>query len=382
MDLRSIAPPVASPRLRSLCAKFTLALLGALAPLGLGCAAVPRAAPAEPPAVWKKLATEPYKGKQDDIFFVDPQLGFYVNGAGRIYKTTDGGESWRKVLDQPGTYFRTIGFLDAQNGFAGNIGTDYFPGVTDKTPLYQTHDGGETWSAVAALQDKSIHGLCAIDVLHVDFINAGHLDQRAIIHAAGRVGGPAVLLTSLDQGKTWEVQDLSAQASMILDVKFLDSQKGFLCAGTAADVDNSHALVLMTLDGGKSWSKQYESTRPFETTWKCSFPSREVGYATVQNYDERVAQRVVAKTVDGGLTWKEIPLVSDAKEQEFGIAFDTPELGWVGAMSGAYFTRDGGQSFTRVAMGKAVNKIRLLRTPDGLVGYAIGTEVFKLSPAR
>ncbi len=350
----------------------------------LGCATLkpaPSAVPVTSPT-WTKLKTEPYRGKQDDIFFVDPLVGFYVNGAGRIYKTLDGGETWTLKLSQPGTYFRTIGFLDAQNGFAGNIGTDYFPGVTDVTPLYQTHDGGESWSKVEPLVGQPIKGLCAIDVLHVDFINAGHLDKRSIIHAAGRVGGPAVLLSSFDEGKSWTVQDLSAQAAMILDVKFLDSQKGFLCAGTQADVDQSHALVLMTLDGGKTWTKQYESTRPFETTWKCSFPSREVGYATVQNYDpdEMIAQRVVAKTIDGGQTWREVPLVSDHKEQEFGIAFDTPSVGWVGAMSGGFFTSDGGAHFTHVDMGRAVNKIRLLRTPDGLVGYAIGTDVYKLLP--
>ncbi len=33
--------------------------------------------------------------------FVNAQLGWYVNGAGKIYKTTDGGETWLKQLEQP-----------------------------------------------------------------------------------------------------------------------------------------------------------------------------------------------------------------------------------------------------------------------------------------
>ena len=64
--------------------------------------------------------------------------GFYVNGLGRIFRTADGGRSWERVRDTPGTYFRAIGMLDARTGFAGNIGTDYFPGVTDTNPLYRT----------------------------------------------------------------------------------------------------------------------------------------------------------------------------------------------------------------------------------------------------
>ena len=43
--------------------------------------------------VWKKLATEAYRGKQDDIHFVTPLIGWYVNGSGKIFKTVDGGNT-------------------------------------------------------------------------------------------------------------------------------------------------------------------------------------------------------------------------------------------------------------------------------------------------
>ena len=34
--------------------------------------------------------------------------------------------------------------IDTLHGYAGNIGTEYFHGVTDETPLYETLDGGKT----------------------------------------------------------------------------------------------------------------------------------------------------------------------------------------------------------------------------------------------
>ncbi|MFZ4473730.1 MAG: WD40/YVTN/BNR-like repeat-containing protein, partial [Saprospiraceae bacterium] len=87
---------------------------------------------------WQLLSQSPQNGqKQDDIFMLSPQLGYAVNGSGRIFRTTDGGLGFTKLLDQPGTYFRCIGFTDSLHGFAGNIGTNYFPGVTDQTPLYE-----------------------------------------------------------------------------------------------------------------------------------------------------------------------------------------------------------------------------------------------------
>src|ERR1044071_4153276 len=100
---------------------------------------------------WHQLTTENHRGKQDDIFFIDARTGGYVNGRGRIYKTPDGVETWVLKLNLPGTYFRCIGFLDARRGFAGNIGTEYYPNVTDTTPLYETRDGGDTWTPVTKI---------------------------------------------------------------------------------------------------------------------------------------------------------------------------------------------------------------------------------------
>ncbi len=369
---------------------FLVPLLAILQP---ACGASHQVAPLPAPAptadasthattyAWRKLDTVPYKGKQDDIFFVDPDRGFYVNGAGFIYGTKDGGGHWSERISKPGTYFRAIGFLDARTGFAGTIGTDYFPGVTDTTPLYATRDGGETWAPVPGIAGEPVKGLCAIDVLHIPFINAGRLDTRTVIHAAGRVGGPAVLVTSTDGGASWTSRSMAGQAGMILDVKFLDAKTGFLCAGSDTEVERSHALILKTTDGGETWVKKYESSRPFENVWKCAFPSAKVGYATVQSYDESAdaSRRYVAKTSDGGETWTELPLVNDARVREFGVGFLDEETGWVGAMPGGFQTVDGGKTWTPAEIGKATNKIRILHTQDGgAVGYAIGFDVYKL----
>jgi photosystem II stability/assembly factor-like uncharacterized protein len=336
---------------------------------------------APPASAWQKLTTVAYKGKQDDIFFLTPELGWYVNGAGKIYKTTDAGKTWVEKLSKAGTYFRTIGFVDENIGFAGNIGTDYFPDVTDTTPLYTTQDGGETWNPVTSIDGPTVKGLCAIDVLHTNFINAGVMDSRTVIHAAGRVGGPAFLMRSMDGGKTWKSSDLSAHTKMILDVKFFNESEGFIMGATNANSAESNALIIHTKDGGATWQKVYQSNRLYELTWKASFPTRDVGYATIQSYnpDKTVSQRHVAKTTDGGKTWKEVLLVNDHAVREFGVGFADVNLGWVGTSNGGYQTTDGGATWTFIDMGRAVNKIRIVKNGNGFVGYAIGVGVAKIS---
>jgi photosystem II stability/assembly factor-like uncharacterized protein len=335
---------------------------------------------------WQKLDTVAFRGKQDDIHFVDANTGWYGNGSGKIYRTTDGGTTWSEQLNKPGTFVRTVGFVDAKRGFMGNVGTDYYPGVTDTNPLYETRDGGATWNVVAAdrVKGPAVKGLCAIDILKKQSIFQGVLQDRVIIHAAGRVGGPGFIMRSLDGGDTWRVIDMNEKVGPILDIKFFDENTGIVMAGSDADTSKSNALILMTRDGGETWKKVYQSNRPFEITWKASFPTRNVGYVTIQNYnpDKTVSKRVVAKTTDGGLTWNEIDLVDDYAVRQFGVAFINPDIGWVGTTTSGFQTTDGGKTWTRVEMGRAVNKIRLLPTPDGFVGYAIGVDVHKFVGKR
>lgn len=329
-------------------------------------------------ANWRKLDTVAYKGKQDDIFFVDQAHGWYGNGEGKLYKTSDGGLTWSKQWEQPGTFIRALGFVSEKVGLLGNVGTDYFPGVTDDTPLYRTDDGGNTWKPVT-FSGARPKGICAIDVLHTAFINHGSLGDKVTVRAGGRVGGPAYLMTSRDGGTTWSSEDLSGHTAMILDIKFINERVGFIAGASDVDVEKAHALILRTDDGGRSWQKAYEGSRTWELTWKISFPTRDTGYVTIQSYDEASSNtaRFVAKTVDGGRHWTEMLVDHDRGLQEFGIAFVDARHGWLGARKHGYETVDGGRSWTAAEMGAAVNKIRIVPGTSGTTLYAIGSSIYK-----
>ncbi len=328
--------------------------------------------------VWQKQTTEPYPGKQDDICFVDEQNGWYCNGQGKIYHTSDGGARWEKIYEKPGTFFRCIAFLDSLRGFAGNVGTDYFPNVQDTIPLYQTQDGGKTWTPVN-YKGNYVKGLCAIDVVKEQYINHGAIDYRYHIYGVGRVGAPANMLVSHDDGLTFTSKPMNDDCKMLFDIKMFNAKEGFACAATSDDITQSNALILYTKDGGKTWEKKYQSDRPFETTWKVSFPSRKVGYVTIQSYnpDPNVKQQRVAKTTDGGETWQEIPLCEDAAAREFGIGFIDESHGFVGTRSSGFETTDGGKTWQKVDLGVAANKIRIYNWGKGHSLYAIGVNVYR-----
>lgn len=351
-----------------------LAALAFAAPLAAEEAA-PAPAAASAAGEWRTFTTEAYRGKRDSVSFVDENHGWYGTGAGDLFATTDGGVTWAKVASRPGTFVRAVGFVDRQNGFIGNIGTDYYPGVTDTTPLYRTRDGGKTWEAVDT-GAATIKGVCAIDILRVSRIYQGTLVPRTVIHAAGRVGGPTGMLRSVDGGATWSVIDMAPHAGMILDVKFFNEMTGLVFAATNADPAQAEGIVLRTEDGGKTWREVYRSGRAYELIWKASFPEGgDTGYATVQSYDPERATQLVIRSDDKGKTWREIEMAQDKTARQFGIGFVDANTGFVGTAAGGFATRDGGVTWERAPIARAANKFQTVPTAAGVRVYAIGTEV-------
>lgn len=329
---------------------------------------------------WQKLNTEPYKGKQDDIYFVNESCGWYCNGYGKIYHTSNGGETWTLQWEQKGTFFRCLAFIDSLTGFAGTVGTDYFPYVTDTVPLYKTTDGGKSWFPVR-YTGSYVKGLCAIDIVKEQYINHGEIDYKYHVYAVGRVGSPANLMVSHDGGNAFESIDMTKYASMLFDIKMFTTKEGFACAASHADIEESHARIIYTKDGGKSWKTVYESKRPYENSWKIYFVNKKIGYATIQHYnpDSNIIKQYIIKTTNGGKKWKEKLVCKEYGAREFGIGFIDEKHGFVGTMNSGYETLNGGKTWKKIDLGRACNKIRIMKTPSGKIyGYAIGVNVFKL----
>jgi photosystem II stability/assembly factor-like uncharacterized protein len=330
-------------------------------------------------AEWIKLQTVPYvlNNKQDALAF-SGGVGWYGNGTGQVYRTTDFGEHWRPVWKRKGTYVRALEFADEKTGFLGNVGPDYFPSVSDRQPLYVTRDGGEHWLPVAPADGRQIVGVCAIDVVKVD-------GKVIAVRAGGRVGGPAGMLESFDEGGTFRARDMRDVTGMILDIHFVDANVGFIAGASEAEEDKAHARILKTTDGGKTWRAVFDSDRAGDNNWKLAFPSAQVGYATIISYQAPAgeARGYVVKTVDGGEHWSRQNVTGDAEWVPYGINFLDEMHGWVGGSTGGFETRDGGQTWTPEKMGLSTNKIRFVNRPDGsILVFAIGQSLYRLDVPR
>lgn len=318
---------------------------------------------------WTNLEAAPrINGKQDDLHFVSPEQGWSVNGEGNIYRTEDGGQTWAHLLEQPGTFFRAVIFADASRGFVANIGPGYFPGVTDPEPLYETRDGGQTWSAVRSIEGPMPTGIC----------NFTKIDAQHLV-GVGRVGGPSFILTTEDGGDTWRSREITEHIAMLIDVRFTSPTEGLVIGGSSTNLEASRTIVLRTEDGGETWTEVFRSEGTRQLGWKFSFPAPDIGYASVLAYD---GTGTFLKTADGGRTWAQLDMGVGAYQAK-GIGFINPRIGWVGGErfgTPAYRTADGGETWQAApGLGALINRFRFV---DPWTGYAIGAGIHKLSIER
>lgn len=311
---------------------------------------------------WETLAGAPVTSRHNDAYFISPDTGWVVDGSARIHRTNDGGQTWQEQFFQPQTHLRSVGFLDAQRGFAGSVGAGEF-NTTDPYPLYRTSDGGATWSRVEVFDGPEPVGLCGMYVVN---------DSTVV--AVGRVRGPAIFVKTTDGGETWTSRDMSDVAAGLIDVYFPHPDTGFAVGLTDEEHSLSRGVVVATTDGGETWATRFTTTRTGEWSWKLSFPTRETGYASLQRNSR--SPIYFLKTRDGGETWEE-KLFTSGYYFVQGIGFIDEKTGWIGGNSTEppYQTTDGGDTWTAVDIGVRLNRFRFLS--DSL-GYAVGSTVHKL----
>ncbi len=310
----------------------------------------------------------PGTSRHDDLFFLDASNGWLVNVRGEVHRTQDGGATWQLLSQFPaGMVFpRCLGFASATRGWVGSLNITAGRLVPDSS-LFETQDGGRTWTNVfTRLGGAPVVGLCGLRVL-----------SPSIVAAVGRWCGPPVFVKTTDGGRTWTSRSLAPLVTGVVDLFFLDERNGFAVGGlgvgtSEAEERASRTVILATTDGGESWQTRYLSTGLGQWAWKIQFITDRIGYVTTEG---PTPDGVILKTTDGGVTWRAMAV--DPGVAFEGLAFVTPERGWVGSFPTLYGTADGGATWRSLAFGIRVNRMRVLS--ESLV-FAAGDRVYRWTP--
>lgn len=305
--------------------------------------------------------------RYEDVYFLNNDTGFAVHYGsaqqyGFIARTTDGGISWTTVLDSMALEFRDIGFTDELHGW---IGTYHQTGAgSDTSILYQTTDGGMSWSPVSNLPGPVNAGICGLRVIN-----------DSTICGVGRYSGPCGFYKTTNNGLTWSYVDLSSQAQGLVDIFFFNADTGFVVGNVGPGYSNGYGRILYTTDGGATWTVHFTSVHLYTLCWKISFPSRSIGYISMQMWNG--APKYFLKTIDGGASWQEFPYPGGPTPSTAvqGIGFVNDSVGWVGGGSTTYSTNNGGATWSIFPNMTNVNRFRFL---SDTVAYCAGETIYRM----
>lgn len=282
------------------------------------------------------------------IEFTSETTGFLGDFFGGIFKTTDGGLSWRQVQTNSDLPIYDIEFLDANEGWA--VGGDtWCPGDNCTPPgalILHTTDGGETWSHVAINTKEPIL------LTSIDFVN----DQL------GFATGMLSILRTTDGGETWNETIVEDHGFLLMNVSFFDEQNGI--------ITGAFNKVFKTNDGGNNWKiiDQYDEFGGYTlaTSGNAGFASQDTTFH---------------RSNDKGETWSPIHTFKGSiwsmlfLSETHGLAVGAGE--WVPGDPGhgyaaMYYTTDGGDSWVGTNHVHEMPTITNVSFPTPDVGYGVG----------
>ena len=206
----------------------------------------------------------------------------------RIYKTTDGGKTWKTQFQNknPKVFLDAFAFWDSTHGIAMGDPVD------GRFFLLETTDG-ETWKPIENLQMPNAKaGEAAFAASGTCLITQGK--NNAFLVSGGNA---ARVFKSENRGKNWSVYETpmtkGTAGSGIFSIAMLDKKRGVLVGGNYEKSDEINNNMAFTIDGGKTWklSKGLNGYRSGAT-----FISRtEVVAVGASGFDV---------SYDGGKSWK------------------------------------------------------------------------------
>ena len=222
------------------------------------------------------------------LHFLDERRGWAIQGMKTLH--TRDGESWEEIGSAP-YGVQEMAFVSPRVGFvAGNPAAVHY----NPTIMYRTTDGGRSWKPVWTCQAKvSLGGVtknigCEIADIQFPSPKVGWAVAAAGCSIRGHCGPPPMLAKTTDGGETWQIMTGPgvAEQDFIEGIFFLDENTGYARLGS----EKLH----LTTDGGRTWRGIVAS--PGEAI---QFADPMVGWGVELGWSELR----FAYTTDGGKRW-------------------------------------------------------------------------------
>lgn len=259
-----------------------------------------------------------------------------------VYKTVDGGKSWKNMGLKDS---RQIGMIaiDPRNTdvvFVAAEGSVWGPG--GDRGLYKTIDGGKTWKKVLEISENTGVNNVVMDPSNPDIMYATSEQRRR--HVFTKIGGgpESAVYKSTDGGENWRKLSSGLPSGDIggmgIAVSPVNSNIVYLIVE-----DASGGGFYRSTDKGESWTKMsdHHSSGQYYNEIYCDPKDENKVYSveTVSHYTE-----------DAGKTWKQLGLKEKhVDDHALWIDPDNTNHFIIGCDGGVYITYDAGNNYRHVS---------------------------------
>ena len=260
----------------------------------------------------------------------------YGNG---IYKSVNGGDSWKNMGLKES---RQIGMIavDPRNSdivYVAAEGSVWGPG--GDRGLYKTTDGGKNWEKVLEISENTGCNSVVLDPRNPDVVYATSEQRRRHVYTKIGGGPESAIWKSTDGGKNWRKLTSGIPAAdkggMGLAISPVNPDVLYIIIEAA----NDQGGFFRSTNRGESWKKM--SSHYSSGQYYCEI------YCDPNDVDKVYSMETVSKyTTDAGKTWKPIGNHDrHVDDHAFWICTKNPNHFMIGGDGGVYETFDGGKTY-------------------------------------
>lgn len=220
-----------------------------------------------------------------------------------VYKSIDAGKTWKHIGLTKTQHISRIEIHPTNPDIVYVAAQGALYGPSEERGIYKSTDGGSTWERVLYVNTNTGCSELSMDMNQPNVLYATMWDHQRFPWMVRSGGAGSGVYKSVDSGKTWKKIDKGLpkeMGKMAIDVSRANSNKVYALIESDTNLDKGGLFV--SNDAGASWSKVSGDNRLTQRAWYYI----EVFADTQDEHTVYVMSAPALRSFDGGKTWERL----------------------------------------------------------------------------